>query len=297
MLGPQVPAVICSIGLIGVLLLTMGGVRAVSCRPAATVLLVSLCCRRRCLLHRVRPARAVRRSARGRARNSRRFRPGLGQTVDVARSERRRRSGALGTMSTRSASCISLQRVIEPGPLSRYSFLDEEIRALADRGIDAYVLSPAYDADFDDGRLHVRALPADSSRERSLTLRFLARHLSAVPLGESHGPATELPQPSRRTIRRGSDRARRHLAHPQLLRMAAGVRRPARSAATGRPLVAGIRGSDVNVLPALGYGARLDPSFDRAVRRLLRTADRTVFVSEFLRRQGLALGAAPRHPT
>ncbi len=65
------------------------------------------------------------------------------------------------------------------------------------------------------------------------------------------------------------------------------------SAATRRPLIAGIRGSDVNVLPALNYGARLDPSFDRAVRRLLRAADRTVFVSEFLRRQGLALGARP----
>jgi glycosyltransferase involved in cell wall biosynthesis len=64
-------------------------------------------------------------------------------------------------------------------------------------------------------------------------------------------------------------------------------------AATGIPLVTGLRGADINVLPAHDYGARLDASFDRSMRRLLRVADRTVAVSDFVRRQAIGLGARP----
>jgi glycosyltransferase involved in cell wall biosynthesis len=63
--------------------------------------------------------------------------------------------------------------------------------------------------------------------------------------------------------------------------------------ASGVPLIAGLRGSDINILPQHEYGSRLDPSFDRAVRRLLRVADRTISNSQFVRRQAVALGAPP----
>jgi glycosyltransferase involved in cell wall biosynthesis len=59
------------------------------------------------------------------------------------------------------------------------------------------------------------------------------------------------------------------------------------------PLVAGLRGADLNTIPSLNYGLRLSGQFDGAVRRLVQAADATVFVSKFLERQGVGLGARP----
>jgi hypothetical protein len=55
-------------------------------------------------------------------------------------------------------------------------------------------------------------------------------------------------------------------------------------AETGRPLVASLLGADLNVLPEIDYGLRRDSFFDRAIRNTLRTADRTIYVSDFLYR-------------
>jgi glycosyltransferase involved in cell wall biosynthesis len=177
------------------------------------------------------------------------------------------------------------------GPLSRYSFLDEEIRAVASRDVDVYVISriPGAGGDFD--RVHIRALPADSPQERLRTLAFIARRLNVIPLANFADF-----QQAYRTMRverfaaeiverEGISLIHSYFAWPR------GFGGLVAKAATGVPLIAGMRGSDLNTIPALSYGSRLDPSFDRAVRRLVRTADRMIFVSEFLRRQGLALGA------
>lgn len=178
------------------------------------------------------------------------------------------------------------------GELSRYSFLDEEIRALADAGIDAYVLS-AVDGDWDRGRVHMRRLPEDSTTQRVGTLSFLARHIRHVPLANLADPqqcyrALRIERFASRVIEReGVSLIHSYFGWPR------GYGGRLAKSETGVPLVAGLRGTDVNIVPELRYGFRLDPSYDRAVRRLLRGADRTVSVSEFLRRKAEALGARP----
>ncbi len=179
------------------------------------------------------------------------------------------------------------------GKLSRYSFLDEEIRALADRGIHAYVLTRARDAAADDGYVHVRVLPDDSVAERQKTLTFLARHLSRIPLRnladvrQCYRSVRVERYAADLVVREGISLIHSYFGWPR------GFGGQLAAAATGRPLVAGIRGSDVNTIPELDYGARLNASFDRSMRCLLARADQTIFVSDFLRRQGLALGARP----
>ena len=179
----------------------------------------------------------------------------------------------------------------KPGPLSRYSFLDEEIRALASRGVDVYVISRLPGATSDEGRVHVRALPADSLQERAKTLGFIARHLKGIPLA-NFGDFEQVYR-TMRVERFAADLISREgisLIH-SFFAWPRGFGGLVAKRATAVPLVAGMRGSDVNMIPSLSYGSRVDPSFDRAVRQLLQTADRMIYVSEFLRRQGLALGA------
>ncbi len=182
----------------------------------------------------------------------------------------------------------------EPGRLSRYSFLDEEIRAIAARGVHVYVLTRLAGTASDDGCVHVRVIPPDSPRERFRALAFLARQIHRLPLPNLLDPrecyrvmvverfAAELIQKER------IDLVHSYFGWPR------GYGGQLAAAATRRPLVAGLRGADVNVVPALEYGSRLNASFDRALRRLLQRAARTIFVSEFLRRQGHALGASPQ---
>jgi glycosyltransferase involved in cell wall biosynthesis len=178
-----------------------------------------------------------------------------------------------------------------PGPLSRRTFLDEEIRALADAGIDAYVLSNQILQNVDIGGVHVRAMPRQSIAERRRTLTFVLRCLGEVPLGNLADPkqcvrAAAVERRAAEVIsEEGIALIHSYFAWPR------GFGGLLAKAETGVPLVASLRGSDVNVIPALRYGSRCDPSFDRAFRRLMQRADATVSVSEFLRRDAIAAGA------
>lgn len=62
-------------------------------------------------------------------------------------------------------------------------------------------------------------------------------------------------------------------------------------AVTGTPVIATMRGMDVLVERNLGYGLRLSPFYDNALRMLLRNADRTTHVSDFIRKHAIELGA------
>jgi glycosyltransferase involved in cell wall biosynthesis len=178
--------------------------------------------------------------------------------------------------------------------LSRYSFLDEELRALAATGlVDVFVFSEAPAASSDEGGIHVRPLPSDSMSWRVRAARFYASYSGIVPFANLMDPlqvyrglraecaAADLVRTERIDI------VHSYFGWPK------GYGGQLVKAATGTPLVAGLRGADINVLPQHDYGARLDASFDRSVRRLLRVADRTVSVSDFVRRQAIALGARP----
>jgi glycosyltransferase involved in cell wall biosynthesis len=177
--------------------------------------------------------------------------------------------------------------------LSRYTFLDEEIRALAAAGIEVYVLSAADNADSDHGRIHVRSLPPDSLEERGRSLAFLLRHANRVGIANIVDVTR-----CYRSVR--IERFAAHLIGREKIGLIhsyfgwpRGFGGQLAKAETQVPLVAGLRGSDVNTLSSLNYGFRLDPFFDRAFRRLLTTADATISVSEFVRQQALALGADP----
>lgn len=179
----------------------------------------------------------------------------------------------------------------KPSQLSRHSFLDEEIRALADAGIDAYVIAPPAFSNDDNGRLHVRSLPPDSRAERWRALRFFAAHPLAVPFANLFDTYTSYR--AVRIQRFAAElivRERIQLIH-SYFGWPAGYGGLLAKAATGTPLVAGLRGGDVNMIPTLNYGSRRYPSYDRAFRRLLRRADQLLYVSGFLERQALALGA------
>lgn len=179
--------------------------------------------------------------------------------------------------------------------LSRYSFLDEEIRALADRGVEAFVIASG--ASLDSGRIHLRSLPGTSSSEALKTCSFFASRIADVPpacvfqLRKCFRALHEERFAAELILREGITLIHSFFARPL------GFGGLLAKAATGVPLIAGFRGVDVNVLPALGYGATLDPFYDRAIRRLMRRADATISVSEFVKRDAVALGAPPGRST
>lgn len=65
------------------------------------------------------------------------------------------------------------------------------------------------------------------------------------------------------------------------------------AAATGTPLVTSVRGTDILVRPQIGYGLRLDPAYDVAVRHLLQNATAILTATCFMRAKTIALGAPP----
>ena len=177
--------------------------------------------------------------------------------------------------------------------LSPYTFIDEEIRGLADAGIEAFVLGPTGAKDRDLGRIHIRAVPPDTQLRRSQVARFVLRHMLHIPW-RNLADVRQIYRAARIECRAAEiirdekiDLIHSHFGYP---RGFGGLL--ARSATASR-LVAHLRGNDINADRTVPYGSRLDPSFDRAIRLLLRRADTTVFVSDFLRRQAVSLGARP----
>jgi glycosyltransferase involved in cell wall biosynthesis len=180
------------------------------------------------------------------------------------------------------------------GPLTAYSFLDEEITALASAGIRAYVLSRRTKVIQEDRGVVRWPLPREQSfGARGRTMGFLLRSSMSVP------PANLLSfgqwYDTARTERIATDVVRRekidvvhsHFAWPDGLGGSL-VRRM-----TGVPLVACLRGADVLLDPEIGYGARKRPYFDRNLRHLLRAADRTLYFSDFMKDAATQLGADP----
>jgi glycosyltransferase involved in cell wall biosynthesis len=178
----------------------------------------------------------------------------------------------------------------QPGRLSAYTFLDEEIVGLAAMGIEPYVLSTKGQQDTDVGPVKVRAMPS-SAADYARNLIFLSRGLSVVPLANAWRVrdlyrsvaierfAAELVEAE------DIDVIHSHFGWPGSFGGMLARR------ATGRPLVACLRGADILVDRSIDYGRRADPYHDRAIRRLLARADRTVYFSAFMRDRGVSLGA------
>jgi glycosyltransferase involved in cell wall biosynthesis len=179
-----------------------------------------------------------------------------------------------------------------PGQLSAYTFIDEEIHALAAAGVDAFVLSTRATGDTEIGSVKLRSLPSSGSlRDRAQTTAFALEGRAAIPVANVWH-ARELFRAM--AIQRfaaeivdeeGIDLIHSHFGWPGSF---GGM---LAAAATNRPLVACLRGADILLDGQIEYGRRSHPFHDRAIRRLLAAADRTVYFSAFMRTCAVALGA------
>lgn len=184
-----------------------------------------------------------------------------------------------------------------PERIGAYSFLDEEIKAIAAAGIEAYVLSTAAPEDSDCGGVHLLSVQARSS----MAVRVRAAGFLARTAGRASG--RHLGQPfvwyrsarmehlgQRMVEEKGIDLVHSHFAWPQGFGGSLG-------AAARHPLIASLRGTDILLDRSIGYGRRAQPGFDRALRGLLKRADRTLYFSQYMREQAVALGAPPERAT
>jgi glycosyltransferase involved in cell wall biosynthesis len=178
------------------------------------------------------------------------------------------------------------------GPLTAYSFLDEEISALASAGVRAYVLARR-GAKIEERRGVVTwPLPPErSTGARGRSLRFLLGSAPAMPPANLFSiadwyQAARVERVAADLVRREKiDLVHSHFAWPD------GLGGSLVKSVTRAPLVACLRGADVLLDPEIGYGSRERDFYDRNLRQLLRRADRTLYFSGFMRDAGVALGA------
>jgi glycosyltransferase involved in cell wall biosynthesis len=175
-----------------------------------------------------------------------------------------------------------------------YTVLDEEAHALRAAGVEVYVLG-MHGEDRCEKGLEVRVLPPGRRLdERMGTPAFLRRHRAAFPRPMSVRDWVRAYHIAR--IERFAARIVReenialihsHFAWPD------GVGGAMAAAQTGRALIASFRGMDLDMHEGIEYGMRRDPFTAHAMLHLLRRADRTTYVSDYMRRIGLSLGADP----
>jgi glycosyltransferase involved in cell wall biosynthesis len=181
-----------------------------------------------------------------------------------------------------------------PDRIGAYTFLDEEIQAMAVRGIEAYVLSRPADRDAEVGPVHLVSMTERTSRgSRLRAAGHLLRRVDGLPLRSVRYPLRSYRAAWTETVAadvvasEGIDLIHSHFAWPQ------GLGGAFARVLTGRPLVASLRGTDILVDPTIQYGRQANPFFSRSLTRLLQSADRTVYFSRYMRDHGIALGARP----
>ncbi len=186
------------------------------------------------------------------------------------------------------------------------SFLEEELEALADSGLDMHVLSESGATSHDGSggsrasggstaRGAIRAHVIPPGRDVPEAIGTLGSLLKQIPrLG---GGALTLPARTgfhfqrverfaARVVREeGIDVIHSHFGWP------GGWGGIQASLATGIPVVATFRGMDLNLKLDFEYGLRRDRHFRTALPFLLRRAALTAYPSEYMRAKGLELGA------
>lgn len=176
--------------------------------------------------------------------------------------------------------------------LSAYTFLDEEIQALAEAGVQAFVLSRKISTDTWSGPVRLKAATKSSYR-RTDVAAFVARNRARIPWrnvmepGQLYHAGRFEYQAAQMVAHEGIHLIHSHFAWPE------GFGGILTQASTARPLVASLRGTDILLDKTIDYGRRESASYERALRRLLGAADRTVYFSRYMRDQAVALGARP----
>ena len=170
----------------------------------------------------------------------------------------------------------------KPNQITAHSFIDEEIAALRAAGVECLTLPRIETATVGD---------------RTTTLAFAAAHWARVPPAGLRTPremfhAVRLETTAARVIRDCEvDVVHSHFGWP------AGFGGTLAASATGVPLVASLRGMDLLTAPEIGYGLRRDPLYAAAVARLLTTATRTLYATDYMRERGIAAGAPSSRAT
>jgi glycosyltransferase involved in cell wall biosynthesis len=181
-----------------------------------------------------------------------------------------------------------------PDRIGAYTFLDEEIHALAEAGVTAYSLSTLIPSDTMRGKVRLKSVPARGSMGSRLgAAGFLVKHLGGAPPTSLRHPVlwyrgARFEHLVARVVHEEDiDLIHSHFGWPQ------GFGGMLARAATGRPLVASLRGNDILLDESIGYGRRQEPFYDRTIRTLVRNADLTVFFSKYIRDYAVTLGARP----
>ncbi len=181
----------------------------------------------------------------------------------------------------------------DPARLTGHTFIDEEIRAVRDAGVECLTISDTIAESARRDGIDTVGLAPPRPRDAAQLAAFAARHVGKIPfVGAS--AARQLVH-AMRIERIAADVVRRrrvsivhsHFGWP------GGFGGVLAAASAGVPLVASLRGMDVLASSDIAYGLRLDRAHDRAIRLLVRRADRTVYATEFMRSHGVALGARP----
>lgn len=204
-------------------------------------------------------------------------------------------SGNKGAMPIK---VLHLARAAAASPaLTAHSFIDEEILALRDAGVKCWLVSGSPGPS--EYREHVPVVTL--TKPVRLTEIADVAIFGAMRVRHLMSPALWRPRTLFRTLRFEHTaaqlvlRERIDLIHSHF-GWPAGFGGTLAGAQTGVPVVASLRGMDLLADDSLGYGLRSDGFYDRAIARLLRTAARTVYATEFMRREGVAAGA-PRDRT
>lgn len=165
---------------------------------------------------------------------------------------------------------------VTPDRITAHSFIDEEIAALRRAGVECLTLDASAAGDW---------------RQRAAALAFAGRHAPGLPAACAATPrsmlhAMRMEWMAARLVRTACvDVVHSHFGWP------AGFGGAIAARAAGVPLVASLRGMDLLTAPEIGYGLRLDRTYDAAIARLLRCATRTVYATEYMRARGIDAGA------
>jgi glycosyltransferase involved in cell wall biosynthesis len=182
--------------------------------------------------------------------------------------------------------------------VAKYTFLDEEIAALRTGGIRPYVLSRRVRKVEERDGIVLWPLPRErSARARIRSVGFMVRSAANMPPANLLSvfdwyQAGRIERVAAEVVRREKiDLVHSHFGWPD------GLGGSLVKATTKVPLVACLRGSDILIDESIDYGSRSRPFYDRNLRRLLRTADRTLYFSKFMAATGIELGAEATRTT
>ena len=181
-----------------------------------------------------------------------------------------------------------------PDRLTLFSFLDEEIRGLADAGVEAYLLTPAADHDELDGEVRQLAVSRQGLwAKRVEALALIARQWQRIPAACFRNPTQCIHRSRFELAIATAVREHRIDCIHSHFGPFLGFGGLLAGAETDVPVVATFRGMDLLVDESIDYGLRQGAFYAASCAALLRSADVTTYASDFMRREGLRLGAEP----